>query len=122
MPAAEAFGVGVLPFFPLANGLLTGKYTRSDAPADSRLAKLKPHLLESAPWDVLEGLQAFADARGITMLDVAFGWLLAQPQVTSVIAGATPPEQVHANAAAAVAWEPTDAELDEIDELAPGPA
>ena len=122
MPAAEAFGVGILPFFPLANGLLTGKYTRSDAPAESRLAKLKPALLESAPWDVLEGLQAFADARGITMLDVAFGWLLAQPQVTSVIAGATRPEQVRANAAAAAAWEPTDSELDEIDELAPGPA
>jgi aryl-alcohol dehydrogenase-like predicted oxidoreductase len=121
MPAAEAFGVGILPFFPLANGLLTGKYSRSDAPDDSRLAKLKPALLESAPWDVLAGLQAFADARGITMLQVAFGWLLAQPQVTSVIAGATRPEQVRANAEAAVAWEPTDDDLDELDEIAPGP-
>ncbi len=119
IPAAEAFGVGILPYFPLANGLLTGKYTRGDAPADARITKLKPALLESAPWDVLEKLQAFADNHGVTMLQVAFGWLLAQPQVASVIAGATTPEQVTSNAEAAQAWEPTDADLTELDEILP---
>jgi aryl-alcohol dehydrogenase-like predicted oxidoreductase len=119
VPAAEAFGVGILPYFPLANGLLTGKYTRSGAPADARITKLKPALLESAPWDVLDALQRFADSRGVTMLQVAFGWLLGQPQVASVIAGATTPEQVRSNAEAAVAWEPTDADLTELDEILP---
>ncbi len=121
IPAAEAFGVGVLPFFPLANGMLTGKYTRGSAPKGSRITDLKPHLLKSAPWDAIEGLQAFADHRGLTMLDVAFGWLLARPQVASVIAGATSPEQVVANAAAAVAWVPTAEDLAAIDAIVPGP-
>ncbi|GGM10612.1 oxidoreductase [Nakamurella endophytica] len=115
LPAAERFGLGVLPFFPLANGLLTGKYRRDTAPEGSRLRELKPALLESAPWDVVEGLQAFADDRGITMVELAFGWLLSRPQVPSVIAGATRPEQVAANAAAAVAWTPTPEDLAAID-------
>ena len=117
LPAAEAFGVGVLPFYPLANGLLTGKYTRDAAPSDSRLAKFKPALLETAPWDVLEALAAFAAERDITMLELTFGWLLARPAVTSVIAGATTAEQVRANAAAATAWTPSDADLDAIDSI-----
>ena len=121
IPAAEAFGVGVLPFFPLANGLLTGKYTRDNTPADSRLALFKPGLLQTAPWEALEALQRFADERGVTMVDVAFGWLLAQPQVTSVIAGATRPEQVAANAAAATNWQPTDDDLAVIDGILPPP-
>lgn len=120
IPAAHAFGVGVLPFFPLANGLLTGKYTRENVPAGSRLKLFKPALLETAPWEALEALQQFADERGIGMLDVAFGWLLAQPQVASVIAGATTAEQVTANARAA-AWEPTDEDLAAIDEILPPP-
>lgn len=119
IPAADAFGIGVLPFFPLANGLLTGKYTREEAPAEGRLTKLKPQLLQNAPWDKLQALQAFADQRGVTMLQVAFGWLLAQPQVTSVIAGATTPEQVKSNAEAAVAWEPSDDDLIALDEIVP---
>ena len=121
LPAAEHFGVGVLPFFPLFNGLLTGKYTRQDRPSGSRLVDLKPKVLDSAPWDVLEGLQSFADQRGITMLDVAFGWLLARPQVTSVIAGATKPDQVRANVEAARNWTPTADELAAIDAIVPGP-
>ncbi len=121
IPAAHAFGVGVLPFFPLANGLLTGKYTRDHTPDDSRLKKFKPALLESAPWAALGKLQAFADERGIGMVDVAVGWLLAQPQVASVIAGATRPEQVTANAAA-TSWQPTDEDLAAIDEILPPPA
>ena len=122
IPAAAAFGMGVLPFFPLANGLLSGKYTRSDAPAGSRLREQKPHLLDSAPWDALERLQEFADHRGVSMLQVAFGWLLANPQVSSVIAGATTPDQVVANAAAATAFVPTQDDLDEIDKIFPPPA
>lgn len=116
IPAAEAFGVGVLPFFPLANGLLTGKYTRADRPADGRLTKLKPQLLETAPWDLLEALGRFADERGIDLVQVAFGWLLANPQVSSVIAGATTPEQVRANAAAA-SWSPIADDLAALDEI-----
>jgi aryl-alcohol dehydrogenase-like predicted oxidoreductase len=121
IPAAAEFGVGILPFFPLANGLLTGKYSRSDAPTGSRLREQKPQLLESAPWDALERLQDFADERGHSMLEVAFGWLLAQPQVSSVIAGATTPEQIAANAAAASAFVPTTEDLTEIDKIFPPP-
>lgn len=119
IPAAHAFGVGLLPYYPLANGLLTGKYTRDTVPEGSRLAKFKPGLLDTAPWDVLSALQAFADERGISMVDVAIGWLLARPQVTSVIAGATRPEQVAANAAAGTRWEPTDEELLQLNDIAP---
>ncbi len=112
----------MLPFYPLANGLLTGKYSRADAPVGSRLRDLKPQLLDSAPWDSLEQLQEFADRRDVTMLQVAFGWLLARPRVASVIAGATRPEQVVANAAAATAFAPTQEDLKEIDKIFPPPA
>ncbi len=119
LPAATHFGVGVLPFFPLANGLLTGKYRRGEAPAGTRLTDLKPGLLESAPWEAVEQLAQFAESRGVTMLQVAFGWLLAQPQVASVIAGATSREQVAANAEAANAWTPDQVDLDAIDAIFP---
>ncbi len=119
LPAATHFGVGVLPFFPLANGLLTGKYRRGEAPAGTRLTDLKPGLLESAPWEAVEQLAQFAESRGVTMLQVAFGWLLAQPQVASVIAGATSPEQVAANAEAANSWTPDHVDLDAIDAIFP---
>ncbi|WP_395728225.1 aldo/keto reductase [Nakamurella sp.] len=122
LPAAREFGLGVLPFYPLANGLLSGKYTRGAAPRGSRLQAIKPELLDSAPWDRLERLQTFADERGVTMLQVAFGWLLAQEPVTAVIAGATTPEQIRANAEAGTVWTPGAADLDEIDTIFPGPA
>jgi aryl-alcohol dehydrogenase-like predicted oxidoreductase len=122
LPAAREFGLGVLPFYPLANGLLSGKYTRTDTPQGSRLQAIKPQLLETAPWARLERLQTFADERGVTMLQVAFGWLLAQEPVTAVIAGATTPEQIRANAEAGSAWTPTAADLAEIDTIFPGPA
>lgn len=115
LPAAAAHHVGVLPYFPLANGLLTGKYRRDHAPAGARITEIKPQLLETAPWDVLEGLASVAEERGVGMLDLAFGWLLAQPQVASVIAGATTPEQIQANAAAASAFVPTADDLAAID-------
>ena len=122
LPAAEHFGLGVLPFFPLANGLLTGKYSRSDAPAGSRLREQKPHLLDSAPWDRLEKLQTFADERGVSMLQVAFGWLLANPQVPSVIAGATSTKQLLANVEAGTAFVPTTEDLGQIDAIFPPPS
>jgi aryl-alcohol dehydrogenase-like predicted oxidoreductase len=118
IPAAAHFGVGILPFFPLANGLLTGKFRRGQpAPTGTRLTDLKPALLDSAPWESVESLAQFADERGLSMVDVAFGWLLAQPQVASVIAGATTPAQVVANAAASGRWVPDRAELEAIDLL-----
>jgi len=122
LPAAEHFGLGVLPFFPLANGLLTGKYSRSDAPAGSRLREQKPHLLDSAPWDRLEKLQTFADERGVSMLQVAFGWLLSHPQVSSVIAGATSTKQLLSNVQAGNAFVPTTEDLEQIDAIFPPPS
>jgi aryl-alcohol dehydrogenase-like predicted oxidoreductase len=116
VPACEAYGVGILPYFPLANGLLTGKYSRGvAAPAGTRLAQ-REQVLENANWDAVEGLTKFAGERGITILDVAFGALAAQPAVSSVIAGATTPEQVASNAKAG-AWEPTAEELAEVNAI-----
>jgi aryl-alcohol dehydrogenase-like predicted oxidoreductase len=122
LPAVERFGLGFFPFFPLHNGLLTGKFTRDHAPADSRIMRQRQHVWQEAPWDALERFQTFCDERGITMLEATFGWLLARPALSSVIAGATTPEQVRANAAAATAWTPTPDELADIDELFPLPA
>ena len=91
------------------------------APADSRIMRQRRHVWQDAPWDALEAFQAFCDERGITMLEATFGWLLSHPALSSVIAGATTPEQVRANAAAASAWTPTQADLDAIDALFPLP-
>ena len=106
-PAMRAAGVGFLPYFPLYNGLFTGKFSRDGGPADSRIMRQRKHLLDTAPWDAIEAYQAFCDERGISMLEATFGWLLAQDGLTSVIAGATTPEQIRANAAAGSAWTPT---------------
>lgn len=121
LPAVERFGLGFLPYFPLHNGLLTGKFTRDHAPADTRIMRQRPHVWQDAPWDALEGYRAFCDERGITMLQATFGWLLARPGLSSVIAGATSPEQVRANAEAATAWTPTADDLAAIDALFPLP-
>ncbi|MFY1578651.1 aldo/keto reductase [Verrucosispora sp. WMMD703] len=113
LPACDRFGLGMLPFFPLANGLLTGKYKRGEAPpAGSRLAGGGRYAqrLAAADWDTIEGIEAYATERGVPMLHVAIGGLAAQPAVTSVIAGATTPEQVRANAEAG-AWHPTEDDL-----------
>jgi 1-deoxyxylulose-5-phosphate synthase len=119
VPACEEYGVGVLPFFPLANGLLTGKYERDvPPPAGTRLGDRKRDLHEHAPWDAIEGLRAYADRRGLSMLDVAIGGLAAQPAVVSVIAGATSADQLRANAAAGE-WEPDAEDLAELDEIVP---
>jgi aryl-alcohol dehydrogenase-like predicted oxidoreductase len=122
LPAAARYGLGFLPFFPLHNGLLTGKFTRDGGPEGSRIMRQRPHLWRDAPWDALERYQAFCDARGITMLEATFAWFLANPLVASVIAGATSAEQVRANAAAATAWTPSAEDLAEIDGILPLPA
>jgi aryl-alcohol dehydrogenase-like predicted oxidoreductase len=117
-PAAEAYGLGVLPYFPLANGLLTGKYAPGKAPEGSRLSHTRTNLVHDADWDQLEKFSAFAAERNLTEIQVAFSWLAAQPSVSSVIAGATKPEQVRENAAA-VAWVPSAEELARLDEIFP---
>ncbi|MDN5744746.1 MAG: aldo/keto reductase, partial [Nocardioidaceae bacterium] len=116
LPAAREFGLGVLPFFPLANGLLTGKYADGVAPQGSRLANTRQHLLQDAVSPTLQRYSDFARARDISEVTVAIGWLLAQEPVSSVIAGATSVEQVQANAAAP-AWAPTLDDLAELDVL-----
>lgn len=122
LPAAHRYGLGFFPFFPLYNGLLTGKFTRDGGPDGSRIMSTRRHLWENAPWDALEDYAAFCADRGITMLEATFGWLLAQPAVSSVIAGATSIAQVEANAAAGNAWTPTGDDLAHIDALFPLPA
>lgn len=117
LPAVNAYGLGFLPFFPLYNGLFTGKFSRDGGPADSRIMSTRKHLLDDAPWDRIEEYQAFCAERGVTMLAATFAWLLAQPGLTSVIAGATKPEQIVANAEAATAWTPTADDLARISEI-----
>ena len=119
LPAVRHYGLGFLPFFPLYNGLFTGKFSRKGGPDDSRIMRQRRHILEEAPWDALDAYQRFCDERGITMLQATFGWLLAQPALTSVIAGATTPEQVVANAEAGAAWRPSEDEVVAIGELFP---
>lgn len=121
LPAVEQFGLGFLPYFPLHNGLLTGKFTRDHAPADSRIMRQRQHVWQEAPWDALDEYRAFCDERGLTMLEATFAWLLSRPALSSVIAGATSPEQVRANAAAATAWSPTADDIAAIDALFPLP-
>jgi len=119
LPVSRDYGVGFLPWFPLYNGLFTGKFSRIGGPADTRIMRQRPHLLENAPWDAIDAYQRFCDDRGIGMLEATIGWLLTRPAMSSVIAGATTVEQLAQNAAAASAWTPTEAELAVIDELFP---
>ncbi|MCK9485929.1 MAG: aldo/keto reductase [Dehalococcoidia bacterium] len=119
VPAAQKFGLGVLPFFPLASGLLTGKYRRGEAPPEGTRLSQGPQadrMLTDRNFDTVERLTEFAEGRGRTVLELAFSWLASQPHVGSVIAGATSPEQVRANAAAA-AWRLTPEEMAEVDQI-----
>ncbi len=120
MPAARKYGLGLLPYFPLASGLLTGKYRRNaPMPADARLTKterLASRYLTERNWAISEKLIDFAEARGHTALELAFSWLLAQAPVTSVIAGATRPEQLEQNVKAGD-WKLSAEELAEIDKI-----
>ena len=116
VPALEHTGQGLIPFFPLASGLLTGKYRRGEAAAGgTRLANM-PARLEAATWDKIEALTAYAAQHGVSLLQVAMGGLAAMPAVASVIAGATSVEQVRANAAAGT-WVPDDEQLRELVDL-----
>jgi len=119
--ACEKHGIAQLPYFPLASGMLTGKYRRgAPPPPGSRLATIKyfEKVQSDANHAKVEKLAEFAAKRGRSLLELAFSWLASQPSVGSVIAGATTPEQVRANAAAA-SWRLTPAELAEMDALAP---
>jgi aryl-alcohol dehydrogenase-like predicted oxidoreductase len=118
VPALEQYGIGLLPYFPLASGLLTGKYRRGEAPPEgSRLhAWGREADLTDATFDVLDKLEAYAGEHGVTLLDVALGGLAAQPAVASVVAGATSAEQVAKNVAA-THWTPTPADVAALDEL-----
>jgi aryl-alcohol dehydrogenase-like predicted oxidoreductase len=120
LPAMAKYGLGLLPFFPLASGLLTGKYRRGAAlPQGTRLAnteRLANRYMTEANWAIVETLQAFAAGHGHTMLELAFSWLARRPMVASVIAGAMTPEQLEENAGA-TGWALTPAEMAEIDRL-----
>ena len=111
LPTCERLGIGFIPYFPLASGLLTGKYTRGEAAPEG--TRLHGRELDEERLAKVERLQAWAEEHGCTLLDVAIGGLAAQPGVASVIAGATKPEQVRANARAGD-WEPTSEELESL--------
>jgi aryl-alcohol dehydrogenase-like predicted oxidoreductase len=120
LPALHAHGLSLVPYFPLASGLLTGKYRRDkDAPEDSRFAQWKQlgdRYQSEANWDRVERLEAWCRDHGRSLLELAFAWLLARPEVASVIAGATKPEQIEGNARA-VEWQMDDAQRAEVDRL-----
>lgn len=120
MPEADRLGVAIVPYFPLARGLLTGKYRRGEpAPPGTRLHG-RERVADDETFDRLEALDRYAGERGLTPAEVAIGALAAQPGVASVIAGATRPEQVRANAAAA-RWQPSAEDLRELDAIFPSP-
>ena len=116
VPALLEYRLGLLPYFPLASGLLTGKYRRGEpAPEGSRLAG-RDAVFTTETFDLLEALDSFAKAHGVTLLDIAIGGLAAKPAVASVIAGATSREQVQRNVAAGN-WRPSNDDLAELDEI-----
>jgi len=123
MPAARAAGMGMLPYAPLGSGLLTGKYRRNaPLPPGTRFAntqRLAERFLTERNWEIAEQLSDFAAARGRTMLELAFSWLLSREPVSSVIAGATKPEQLEQNVKAG-AWKLTAEELTEVDRITEG--
>jgi aryl-alcohol dehydrogenase-like predicted oxidoreductase len=119
LPAIERNGIGLVPYFPLASGMLSGKYRKgSPLPAGTRLAGSGNYdrYLTPANWDKLEKLRTFAEARGHSLLELAMSWLACHPAVASVIAGATRPEQLEANAKS-VDWALTDAEMAEVGKI-----
>jgi len=119
LPAVNNYGLGFLPFFPLYNGLFTGKFNGGARPADSRIMAIRPHVLDDVPWEAMERYAAFCERQGVTMLAATLAWLLAQPGLTSVIAGVTKPEQIVQNVEAATAWNPTPEDLAEISAMFP---
>ena len=117
LPFCQEYGVGILPYYPLAQSFLTGKYRRGEtAPAGSRFSMVDRGMLMERNFDILDGLEQFSRERGHTVLELAFAWLLARPPVSSVIAGATTPEQIEANAKSGE-WELSDKEMEELDQI-----
>lgn len=117
IPFCEKYNIGILPFYPLENGFLTGKYRRGQpAPEGTRLSENDRGTLTGRNFDILERLEVFASERSHTILELAFAWLLANPMVSSVIAGATRPEQVEGNAASAD-WSLTDEDVEEVNTI-----
>jgi aryl-alcohol dehydrogenase-like predicted oxidoreductase len=118
LPCCLRYNVGILPYFPLASGFLTGKYRRGQPPgADTRFAVQQQRaatILTAENFEVLDQLEAFAAARSRPLVELAFAWLLAHPPVSSVIAGATTPEQITANVKA-VGWDLSVPEMEELD-------
>ena len=119
LPACERLGLGFVPYFPLASGLLTGKYRRGETPPSGTRLAGRDRVASDEQFDLLDALERFAAERGLSLLDVAFGGLLARPMVSSVIAGATKPEQVRANATAA-RWTPSAEDLAALESLLAG--
>jgi len=121
IPACEHFGVGILPYFPLASGMLTGKYRRDEpAPQGTRLAGMgsrAARAMSDKAFSQVEALNEYAQAQGRDLLTLAFCWLLSQPIISSVIAGATSPEQITGNVAAASDWRLTAEELTDVDKI-----
>lgn len=116
VPACLEFGVGILPYFPLAYGLLSGKYTKAEPPEVGTRLHTQRNRYDEANWELIDQLSVWAVEHDISLLELAIGGLLAQPGVASVIAGATRPEQIAANVRAAQ-WQPTDEELKSLAEL-----
>lgn len=120
-PAATELGLSLLPFFPLANGLLTGKFTRDHFPANTRIMRQRPHVAKQADWNALDAYRALCEDWGVTMLEATLGWLLAHRPVASVIAGASTAEQIRQNAAAGNVFIPTSEQNKQIEALFPLP-
>lgn len=120
IPACERFGLGLLPYFPLARGLLTGKYSRSGPPPVGSKMVADDYYITEDKLTKVEALSKLANGWGVSLLEIAMGGLAARPAVASVIAGATSADQVRANAAAGL-WEPTAEQLAAIDVAVPGP-
>ena len=116
LPTCDRLGIGVLPYFPLASGLLTGKYRRGEPRPEGTRLSGRDEVFTDETFGRIEALERFAQERGVTLLEVAIGGLLGQLAVVSVIAGATKPEQVRANAAAGE-WVPTDEDLAALNAL-----
>jgi aryl-alcohol dehydrogenase-like predicted oxidoreductase len=116
LPACERLGLGFVPYFPLASGLLTGKYRRGEPPPPGTRLAGREAVATDAQFDLIEALERYAAARGLSLLQVAIGALLARDVVSSVIAGATKPEQVRANASAA-SWTPSEDDIAELNSV-----
>ena len=120
IPAMQKYGCGLLPYFPLASGLLTGKYKRTKMPEGARLTDMPTFAnriyLTDENFDIIDNLHKFANKTGHSILELAFGWMASRPTTASIIAGATKPEQIDANVAA-VNWVLSQSEIDEVNKI-----